>query len=476
MTTNIWWIRRDLRLANNQALKTALESGGGVVPLFILDPALLSSSTVGRIRLAFLFGGLRQLDDALRRRGSYLVLREGKAITQLSNLMDETKAACIYAERDFSPYATRRDTDVGRHLPLQLLEGVSIHQPEMIYKANGSPYTVFTPFNRRWRELPPPEPDSLFPAPQHIPTPPGIDGLPIPSRPELPKSVPFNPGEDEAQRRLSIFAHANEEAPINHYADRRNRMDLNGTSELSPYLRFGMLSARHAAVSALQTRSGSSVEVTRSGAEAWLNELAWRDFYMYILFHYPDVLRRSFRPYTRHIEWRNNATHFAAWRDGQTGYPVVDAAMRQLLQTGWMHNRARMIVASFLVKDLLIDWRWGERWFMQQLVDGDPAANNGGWQWAAGTGTDAAPYFRIFNPVLQGKKFDPTGDYVRRWLPELARLPDAYVHEPWKTPQAIQQQAACVIERDYPRPIVDHAMARRVALEAYARARECQTS
>lgn len=197
---------------------------------------------------------------------------------------------------------------------------------------------------------------------------------------------------------------------------------------------------------------------------------------MSILYHFPQVLRQSFRTAYHHIAWRNNEDHFAAWCDGQTGYPVVDAAMRQLAQSGWMHNRARMIAASFLVKDLLIDWRWGERWFMQHLVDGDPAANNGGWQWTAGTGTDASPYFRTFNPVLQGKKFDPHGNYVRHWLPKLVQVPDKYLHEPWKMPEAVQAEVECMIGRDYPRPIVLHTVARQKTLDAYALAREQHSS
>jgi deoxyribodipyrimidine photo-lyase len=472
MKTNLWWIRRDLRLADNQALQAAIADGGLVTPVFILDPVLLSSPYVGEKRLAFLLGGLRELDRALRRRGSYLVVRQGKAFEQLAVLAEELKAARVFAEEDFSPYARRRDAAAGRRLSLKLVEGITVHRPEMIGKADGSPYTVYTPFSRRWKELPAPVPGSLLAAPSHIPTPPGVSSLAIPGRPPVAASVPFPPGEEEAQRRLDVFIQGAGESPITWYAERRDRMDLDGTSGLSPYLRFGMLSARTAVVSALLKRSTAPDEGSRKGAEVWLNELIWREFYMSILFHFPRVLKGSFRPAYDRVEWRNNRDHFDAWCKGQTGYPVVDAAMRQLAQSGWMHNRGRMIVASFLVKDLLIDWRWGERWFMQHLVDGDPAANNGGWQWTAGTGTDAAPYFRIFNPVLQGKKFDPQGDFVRQWLPELARVEERYVHEPWKMPEAVQEKAGCVIGRDYPKPIVDHASARLATLEAYGQARD----
>ena len=244
-------------------------------------------------------------------------------------------------------------------------------------------------------------------------------------------------------------------------------MDLDGTSRLSPYLRFGMISARQCAVAALEAMAAAPDEAARQGAETWLNELIWREFYMAILYHFPNVLQEAFRPELRAIPWSNDPAQFAAWCEGRTGYPVVDAAMRQLVETGWMHNRARMIVASFLVKDLLIDWRWGERFFMQHLIDGDPAANNGGWQWTAGVGTDAAPYFRVFNPTLQAAKFDPDGAYVRRWLPELARVPDKHIHAPWLMPLDVQRTAGCVIGQGYPAPIVEHGAARDRVLAAY---------
>jgi deoxyribodipyrimidine photo-lyase len=472
MKTNIWWLRRDLRLTDNRALQAAMAEGEAVVPVFILDPRLLSSTYLGKKRKAFLLGGLRDLEGALRQRRSYLVVRRGNALEQLATLMEETNAFRIYAEADVSPYASRRDSEVGQRLPLKLVEGTTVHQPDMIYKADGSPYTVYTPFSRRWKALSPPTLGSVLQAPSRINTPPDIDSLPIPEDPVLPESVPFIPSEDEAQRRLKLFMGHEGESSIDLYEQRRNRMDLNGTSGLSPYLRFGMLSPKQAVVSALQKKLVASNETSRRGAEVWLNELIWREFYMAILYHFPQVLKRSFKPAYSLIKWRNDEREFAAWRNGETGYPVVDAAMRQLAQSGWMHNRARMIVASFLVKDLLIDWRWGERWFMQNLVDGDPAANNGGWQWTAGTGTDAAPYFRIFNPVLQGKKFDPQGDYVRHWLPELAQVPHKFVHEPWKMSPSIQTQVKCVIGRDYPQPIVDHALARQTTLDAYAQSRQ----
>jgi len=459
--TVLWWLRRDLRLADNDALRAALAGGRRVVPVFVLDPALLDGPTSSPTRTAFLLGGLRALDTDLRARGSRLVARRGRPVEALARLLAETGATAIYAEDDHSPYATRRDGEVGRQLPLRLVGSSAVRPPGTVLKAGGSPYTVFTPFSRAWLAQPLPGPSDLWPAPAALPDPGDAAGEPIPALPALPAAVPFPPGEAEAQRRLRAFA----DGPIDAYDALRDQVDMEGTSRLSPYLRFGMIAPRAAAVAAL---AAQAERTGGSGAGRWLNELIWRDFYSHILAHFPHVAHESFRPAARGIAWRNDPDEFAAWRAGETGYPIVDAAMRQLSTSGWMHNRARMIVASFLVKDLLIDWRWGERWFMQQLVDGDPASNNGGWQWTAGTGADAAPYFRVFNPVTQGRKFDPDGVYVRRWLPALAGVPDAFVHEPWRLGAAEQRAAGVVIGRDYPAPIIDHALARERALAAYA--------
>jgi deoxyribodipyrimidine photo-lyase len=470
MTTALWWVRRDLRLTDNQALAAALAHADQVVPVFVLDPALLSSSYVGHKRVAFLFDGLRQLDANLRARGSYLVVRRGDPVEELTALTGETGASAIFAEEDYSPYARSRDTRAAGELPLHLTGGLTLHPPDFVLKADGTPYTVFTPFSRAWKALPLPVARGVLVAPSRLPPPPDVQSLPIPAEPGLPSSVPFPPGEAEAQHRLQAFL--DRDTPVIYrYAETRDRLDLAGTSQLSPYLRFGMLSARQAVVGALSAAEAAASAQGRKGAETWLNELIWREFYVAILYHFPQVRGQSFRQGLRGMVWEDDQAAFAAWCEGRTGYPVVDAAMRQLVQTGWMHNRARMIVASFLVKDLLVDWRWGERFFMQHLVDGDPAANNGGWQWTAGTGTDAAPYFRIFNPVLQGKKHDPDGTYVRRWLPELARVPDKHIHTPWQMSLEEQRQADCIVGQEVPLPIVDHAWARQRTLAAYARAR-----
>lgn len=475
MKCAIWWVRRDLRLTDNLALESALAAAGRVIPAFIIDPALLSSPYVGEKRLAFLWAGLRDLDERLRQRGGYLVVRNGDPQDELARLMAESGAEAIYAEPDYSPYASRRDGRVSARLPLHWAGSPAFRPPGSVLATSGRPYTVFTPFSKAWKALPGLQSGITWATPQHIPVPAGLESLPLLQAPEPAAAQVFPPGEEEALRRLQIFSQAFHEdgfaglLPIYRYASGRNRLDLEGTSQLSPYLRFGMLSARQVVATALQAIQAASSAEARQGAETWLNELIWRDFYLHILYHFPRVRRENFR--LPNVRWVNDPAHFQAWCQGRTGYPVIDAAMRQLSQTGWMHNRARMLVASFLTKDLLVDWRWGERWFMQHLVDGDPAANNGGWQWAAGTGTDAAPYFRIFNPVAQSHNHDPQAVFIRRWLPELAPVPDAYIHAPWEMPVALQRSLGCMIGVDYPAPLVDHHWARQRALAAYAAAK-----
>lgn len=456
MPVAIWWIRRDLRLNDNAALAAALKSGAAVLPVFILDPRLLVQPAEKRQQ--FLFDGLRQLDADLRARGSYLLVRRGIPEEALPRLVRESNAAALFAEEDYSPFAARRDRAVQAAVPLHLVSGLTVHHPTAVLKADGSPYTVFTPFSKAWKSLP-----LLLPpgdAPYRLPTPPDLTGDPLPAAESLPG---FPAGETEATHRLQTFL----QRAVFAYNDQRNRLDQEGTSRLSPYLRFGMLSASRAAALTRQVIDETHDPLARKGAETYLNELIWREFYNAILYHFPHVLHTAFNPSLRHIAWRNSPQDLDAWQQGQTGIPVVDACMRQLLQTGWMHNRGRMIVASYLVKDLLIDWREGERWFMRHLVDGDPAANNGGWQWTAGTGTDAAPYFRIFNPVLQSKKFDPHGAFIRRYLPELARVPDTYIHEPWLMPLDIQRATGFTPGKDYPLPLVEHHQVKGRTLQAY---------
>jgi deoxyribodipyrimidine photo-lyase len=463
MRTVIWWIRRDLRMSDNQALASAMSQADVVIPLFILDPRLLTSAWASQNRTGFLFDGLRKLDSNLRQRRSALIMQEGDPLESLHLLIREAGAVRIFAEADISPYARQRDDRVMRELPLTLTPGVTVHPPESLIKPDGTPFTVFTPFRRKWHN------QSFLgkpiSAPEKLAALPTLASLDVPDSPKSPSASIFRTGEAEAQKRLDSFV----DSDINGYAETRNRVDLNGTSGLSPYLRFGMLSARQAVWAAREAEARAQNPASRKGVETWINELIWREFYATILHYYPDVLRTAFRPELRNIRWQEDSDGFDAWSEGFTGYPIIDAAMRQLNAIGWMHNRARMIVASFLVKDLMIDWRQGERYFMQHLLDGDPASNNGGWQWTAGTGTDAAPYFRIFNPVLQGKKFDPHGTFVRYWVPELSKVPDAFIHAPWSMPDDVQTRIGCKIGIKYPAPIIDHAKARQYALETYRR-------
>jgi deoxyribodipyrimidine photo-lyase len=464
----IHWFRRDLRLRDNTALlDAAARSGGRVLPLFLFDQRIYRGRFASANRTQWLLDTLAALRSELRAHGSDLLIRSGRPEQVLPQLLQQSGADGVVWNRDYTPFAVARDSALKAALRAAGYRADSrkdlvLVEFQELLTGGGTPYTVFTPYARRWRERLAAEAPVLGGMPQLAP-------LPDLPRGELPTLADLLPdtravarpaaGEAAAQLLLNDFL----AAPINAYAAGRDQLAAAGTSRLSPYLRLGVLSPRQVYLPAA-AHGGD-------GAASWINELAWREFYLQVMAHHPHVGRGSFKPVYDAIAWPNDAQLFAAWCAGRTGYPLVDAAMRQLQQEGWMHNRARMVTASFLTKDLLVDWRLGEAYFMQQLFDGDPAANNGGWQWAAGTGTDAQPYFRIFNPVSQGKKFDPDGAYVRRYVPELAQVPPRFLHEPWLLSAADQIRCGVRIGRDYPAPIVDHAVQRLRALELYGAVR-----
>lgn len=476
MSRVIWWIRRDLRLDDNTALAGALAHAGEALPVFVLDDHLLASQRLRGPRVAWMLDGLRALDADLRERGSSLIVRRGDPATELPRLCAEAGAGGVFFNRDTSPYAARRDETVSRALgaagfAVRAYHDATLRQPGELVSGRGTPYEVYSPFRRAWLSLPPPSALPLDPRPGAFVPAGAIASLPIPSPAELgcaPVAAPTGAaGELNAAERLESFL----AGPVSHYATHRDRLDLDGTSRLSPYLRWGMLGPRRCYWSAVRALEAAPDEAARRSVSMWIDELIWREFFAHILSAHPSSVRRNLRPAYDSLAWENRDDWLAAWTEGRTGYPVVDAAMRQMRATGWMHNRARMIVASFLCKDLLIDWRLGEAVFMRWLLDGDVANNVGNWQWAAGTGADAAPYFRVFNPTAQGQRFDPEGRYIRRWVPELAHTPTALIHTSERMTPAEQRQAGCLIGRDYPAAIVDHATQRRRALAMYAAAR-----
>jgi deoxyribodipyrimidine photo-lyase len=473
--TSLVWFRRDLRLTDHVALERAARASKSIVCAFVLDPDLLRGAKVGPSIVAFFFDSLAELRESLRARGSDLALLEGDAALQLLALAERTEAQALYYNVDYEPAALERDRAVAdafraRGLHVESHTDHVLFGSDEIRKADGSPYTVFTPYKRRWLETLARDPrlpvDSAaalaakairreaLGATRDVPAPEEFGH----SRPV--RSMPG--GERRAHEMLAEFVGSR----IARYAAERNVPAALGTSQLSPHLRSGTIGIRTCVRAALEARD--TVPGAMRGAETWLGELIWRDFYQQILANFPHVAEQPFLQRARSLRFRESQADFAAWCEARTGYPLVDAAMMQLNGTGWMHNRLRMIVASFLTKDLLLDYRLGERYFEQHLADADVAANNGGWQWAASTGTDAAPYFRVFNPVLQSRKFDPGGDFIRSMVPALAKIPAPFVHEPWTLPPLDAARLDFRLGRDYPEPIVDHAQARERALALYA--------
>jgi len=454
------WFRRDLRLHDNPALNNAVSAAEQVVALFVVDPALWGPS--GEPRREYLRRSLQALDESI---GGSLVVRVGDPATVLPALVREVAASTVHVSADFGPYGARRDS-----LVEEALEGLGVSlertgspyavSPGRVFKGDGTPYRVYTPFYRAWLS-------HGWRAPAHAE--PGVASAgtvwsrdiardPIPTArartPDLSFSTLPEAGEAAALRRWRAFR----DGSLAQYADARDRPDLDATSRLSVHLKFGEIHPR-TLLADLDSEAASSSK----GYEVFRKELAWREFYADVLHHSPDSARQYLRTEFAAMPYDTGPDADAmvqAWQQGRTGFPIVDAGMRQLASEGWMHNRVRMIVASFLVKDLHQEWQVGARWFMQNLVDGDLASNSHGWQWTAGCGTDAAPYFRIFNPTTQGRKFDPDGDYIRRYVPELRHIVGTAVHEPWKVSDGNTN--------GYPEPIVDHAEERAEALARYA--------
>ena len=451
--TAIVWFRRDLRVHDHPALRAALAAHDEVVPFFCLDDRLLQGRHASGPRTQFMLECLSDLNRSLDGR---LVVRRGRPEAELARVAELAGAEDVYFTADVSPFARQRGTRVNRAgLRMHGSPGLTVADDVGSFQTtNGDPYTVFSPFHRRWAAAPRRD---VLAAPRQVRGP-RLDGG-IPSLEELglrqEVEEPMTGGETEGRRRLTNFLRG----PIVNYRRRADMLGDDRSSRLSPYLHFGCVSPRE-----VESRLPEG-----EGPDAFRRQLAWRDFYHHVLLRFPANAKQEHQARFRgSIAWGYDQRRLRAWQEGRTGYPLVDAGMRQLLREGWMHNRARLVVASFLTKDLAIDWRLGERWFMRLLLDGDEANNNGNWQWIASVGVDPAPaYRRMYNPARQMERFDPRGAYVRRHVPELRDVPDEYLAEPWTMPLEVQREAGCLIGRNYPAPIVDHREARAEALERY---------
>lgn len=447
----LYWFRRDLRLADHPGLTAAIASGRPVIPVFILDEVTGAKWAPGAASLWWLHHSLTALAADLAARGASLVLRRGATATELPHLVADTGAVDVHVGEPIEPWARRVIDALAQTIPIRRHRTALLFHPDDIRTGSGTPFGVFTPFSkacrRSYMDHPP------LPAPARIPTTtttPRSDVLAhwklLPTSPDWAGGMRagHTPGEAGALRRLTEFL-----PRVAAYSDARNIPGVPGTSTLSPHLAWGEISPA--------TIWTAASEAGGKGLESFQNELLWREFSAHLLWNFPALPDAPLKPAFANFPWRDDAKSLRAWQHGMTGFPIVDAGMRQLWHTGWMHNRVRMIVASFLIKHLLIPWQEGEAWFWDCLVDADLAANAASWQWVAGSGADAAPFFRVFNPVLQGQKFDPAGDYVRAWVPELKSVLEKHIHAPWESP---------VPPRNYPAPIVDLAFGRKRALAA----------
>jgi deoxyribodipyrimidine photo-lyase len=469
----IMWFRHDLRLADNRALTAAAQASGPVIPVYILDDVRQGAWAFGGASRWWLHQSLTSLAAGLAACGSRLILRRGDPRKVLAKFIDETGATTVVATRGYEPWAAALEADVkamaaASGAVFRRFGGTLLFEPEQLRTKMGDPFRVYTPM---WRcALAGDPPKQPTPAPDTLKAPklwPRSDILAawdlLPTKPDWSggMGLEWTPGEDGARARLDQFL----KTSLGTYDEERNRPDRPGTSKLSPHLRFGEISPNMCWYAA--RAHGSTLKGGEKGLETFLKELVWREFAYHLLAHWPTLPETSFKADFERFPWLENAAGLKAWQKGLTGYPIVDAGMRELWHTGWMHNRVRMITGSFLVKDLMLPWQSGEAWFWDTLVDADLASNSASWQWVAGTGADAAPYFRVFNPVKQGETYDPDGAYVRQWIPEIARLPTKLIHAPWTAPKEILAACGVVLGKTYPHPIVDHAMARDRALAAF---------
>ncbi|WP_337266850.1 cryptochrome/photolyase family protein [Oryzifoliimicrobium ureilyticus] len=467
----ILWFRKDLRLDDNHALNAAAESNQPIIPVFIYQPDADKGGPLGEAQKWWLHHSLQSLSDSLDQKGGKLLLASGDVQDILRELTQATNAQAIYWNRCHDPVSAEIDEQVEQicdkaGLKTEIFPGQLLHDPDRIRTGGGSGFRVYTPFWRALEKEPEPEEPlsasrKLLFAAHKVKSERLDDWNLLPKKPNWAShfSELWEPGEAGAKKRLHSFIKNH----ISGYAKNRDIPAVDGTSRLSPHLAHGEISPRQI----WHATRGLGHQVGREDVRRFRQELVWREFSYHLLHYFPKLASANWNERFDRFAWRGDNAQFRAWARGLTGYPIVDAGMRQLWKHGYVHNRVRMIVGSFLIKDLMIDWRKGEEWFRDTLLDADPANNAASWQWVAGSGADASPFFRIFNPITQGEKFDPNGDYIRRYVPELAKLDTAYIHKPFAAPASVLENASVVLGKTYPKPIVDHATARNRALDAY---------